>query len=91
MAEETIKTIKVYERDAERMTQMFGGPQWRAFHLALANSPCTHPEGMRVYTTALVPAYGEEALTQGQERQISGFRCGACGNYVFPDGKEFKE
>ncbi len=81
MAEEAIRTIKVYERDAERLTQMFGGPQWRAFRLALAKSPCPHPEGMRRYVTAFIP---DGNLPAGETKSLSGFSCQACGSYVFP-------
>ena len=94
MTTEAIQTIKVYGRDVERMTRMYGAPQWRAFHLALAKAPCEHPEGKRQYTTAFMRADGQAFNQMEFDREeiltLSGFRCMACGSYVFPAGNDEK-
>lgn len=90
MAEEKVTTMKAYEKDVAKLLKMYGPGQPRAFRLALAKSPCEHPEGERRYTTALIPAPGEDAITK-YARMVSGFRCMACGKYVFPEQSDSDE
>ena len=85
MTEIPIRTIKVYDVDAAKLTRLYGGPQWRAFRLALAKAGCEHPEP-RTYTTALIRTDGMKSVNAGTQNtvQISGFYCHACRTYVFP-------
>lgn len=86
MTDEMTTTIRIYTRDRSKLLKMFGSPAERAFRLALAKAPCDHPEGKRMYTTAIVNGREPgEALNQNdKELVLSGFKCMACGNYVFP-------
>jgi len=85
MTDETKTVIRVFEKDALRLKRIFGQPQWDAFRKVLAVSECSHPEGMRRYTTALVPGEGEDTVAFDTGRTVNGFRCKACGRYIFPD------
>jgi hypothetical protein len=87
MADETMKFIRVYEKDADRLNKLYGSPQWRAFRIALAKTGCDHPEGLRTYTSAIIDAQipGKDIKQNSKVTTLSGFYCGACGRYVFPD------
>ena len=82
---EKIKSFKAYERDIEKLERLYGSPQWRAFRMALAKTDCDHPEGMRTYLDATIPAVGNEAITLTDHQVVSRFKCSACGRYFFPD------
>jgi len=78
-------TIKVFTKDRDRMAKLFGQPTHLAFNKVIIL--CPHPETERTYTTALVdaliPLDGD--VRPKNAMKIHGFRCGACGHYVFQD------
>ena len=90
MTNEPKTVIRIFEKDAGKLRKIFGQPQWDAFRKALAVAQCTHPEVERRYTTAFVSTDLENAIITdlNKTRTISGYHCGACGIYVFPDQEE---
>ncbi len=90
MADDNKIVIRVFEQDALKLKKRFGQPQWEAFRKAIAVAPCIHPEADRVYTSAVVNGShpGEALNEKDQIKTINGFRCRACGSYVFPDAEE---
>lgn len=82
---EEITTIKVLRKDRVWLENLFGQPTHIAFHKV--RDLCPHPEKPRIYTTALIRIDGDRALNmnEGNTRQITGFLCGTCHKYIFPD------
>jgi hypothetical protein len=76
-------TIKVFTRDRDWLTDIFGAPTHIAFH-KLISTGCIHPEESRTYTTALI-SVGDEPWDKGKKRMVSGFYCEQCHSYVLPD------
>jgi hypothetical protein len=90
MAEKYTTTIQIFKEDRDWLEALFGIPTKIAFHKV--KELCPHPEEvngklMRIYTTALIRTDGMKSLNAGTQntKEIAGFRCGVCGNYVFPD------
>lgn len=82
---EDITTIKVLKKDRVWLESLFGQPTHIAFHKVRAL--CPHPVENRIYTSGFVAPYstGKGVIKHGEQpRTVHGFRCGVCGDYVFP-------
>ena len=83
---EEITTIKVWKKDRRWLEALFGQPTHVAFHAV--TQLCPHPEKERIYTSATVnrtDMTGAVKEDPDKNVEVNGFRCGACGRYVFQD------
>lgn len=80
---EKFTTIRVYEKDKDRLIDRYGGPAHEAVSKAV-NENCPHPEESRSYLTTSLPIEDRGVVANSNPRKtVGGFYCSKCGRYVF--------